>query len=209
MLGIALALPLLLFMVVDSVRTFVGSHPTEPEFSVFLELGAEEAAIRATRARLGTLQGIDSIRFVPRQEALSLLRKSPALADVLDALPDNPLPDAFTLRASEGFVENFGPSLLARVAEVAPGIRLGFVPKLDRDSSALRDGTVDLETGVLGSGMGPEIRVQALFRDRFIGVATYRLRSLRIRRSTVAKPTPHRPPPKRPMPIRPGTRKSM
>ena len=76
----------------------------------------------------------------------------------------------FTLRTSEGFVENFGPPLIARVSDAAPGIRLSFVPKLDRESSALRDGTVDLETGVIGSGMGPEIRVQALFRDRFVGV---------------------------------------
>jgi len=76
----------------------------------------------------------------------------------------------FTLRTSEGFVENFGPPLLARLAEAAPGVRLGFVPKVERESSALRDGTADLETGVLGRGMGPEIRVQALFRDRFLGV---------------------------------------
>ena len=33
-----------------------------------------------------------------------------------------------------------------------------------------RDGTVDLETGVVGEATGPELRTQALFRDRFIGV---------------------------------------
>lgn len=75
-----------------------------------------------------------------------------------------------TLRTSDGFVENFGPGLLARVAEDAPGVRLRFVPKLDRDSAPLRDGTVDLETGVVGKTTGPEVRTQALFRDRFIGV---------------------------------------
>jgi DNA-binding transcriptional LysR family regulator len=75
----------------------------------------------------------------------------------------------FTLRTSEGFVENFGAALLARVAE-APGVRLRFVPKLDKDSAPLRDGTVDLETGVVGKATGPEVRAQALFRDRFIGV---------------------------------------
>jgi DNA-binding transcriptional LysR family regulator len=34
----------------------------------------------------------------------------------------------------------------------------------------LRDGSVDLETGVVDQTSGPEVRVQALFRDRFIGV---------------------------------------
>ena len=76
----------------------------------------------------------------------------------------------FTLRTSEGFVENFGARLLARVSEEAPGVRLRFLPKLDKDSAQLRDGTVDLETGVVGKSTGPEVRAQALFRDRFIGV---------------------------------------
>ena len=76
----------------------------------------------------------------------------------------------FTLRTSEGFVENFGPHLIARVDEEAPGVRLCFVQKPNKESASLRDGTVDLETGVVGKTTGPEVRVQALFRDRFIGV---------------------------------------
>ena len=76
----------------------------------------------------------------------------------------------FTLRTREGFVENFGARLLARISAEAPGVRLRFVPKPHKDSSPLRDGSVDLETGVVGAATGPEVRVQALFRDRFIGV---------------------------------------
>ena len=76
----------------------------------------------------------------------------------------------FTLRTSEGFVENFGPDLIARAGDEAPGVRLRFVQKPDRDSASLRDGSVDLETGVVGKTLGPEVRAQALFRDRFIGV---------------------------------------
>jgi DNA-binding transcriptional LysR family regulator len=76
----------------------------------------------------------------------------------------------FTLRTSEGFVENFGPALIARVTDEAPGVRLRFVQKINKDSTPLRDGIVDLETGVVGKSTGPEVRAQALFRDRFIGV---------------------------------------
>ena len=49
-------------------------------------------------------------------------------------------------------------------------MRLRFVHKPDKDSTPLRDGAVDLETGVVGKTTGPEVRAQALFRDRFIGV---------------------------------------
>lgn len=76
----------------------------------------------------------------------------------------------FTLRTSDGFVETFGPALIERVAAEAPLVRLRFVQKTDKDSTPLRDGAVDLETGILGPAMGPEVRVQALFRDRFVGV---------------------------------------
>lgn len=32
----------------------------------------------------------------------------------------------FTLRTSEGFVECFGPALIARIGEQAPAVRLGL-----------------------------------------------------------------------------------
>jgi len=76
----------------------------------------------------------------------------------------------FTLRTRDGFVENFGAALVARVAAEAPGVRLRFVPKPDKDNTPLRDGSVDLETGVVGQRTGPEMRAQALIRDRFVGV---------------------------------------
>lgn len=76
----------------------------------------------------------------------------------------------FTLRVGDGFVENFGPALVGRIGEEAPGVRLRFVTKTDKDSAPLRDGSVDLDTGVVGADAGPEIRTRALFQDRFVGV---------------------------------------
>jgi DNA-binding transcriptional LysR family regulator len=74
----------------------------------------------------------------------------------------------FTIRAREGFVETFGPALIERLAREAPGARLRFLAKPDRDSGPLRAGEVDLETGVVGAATGPEVRAQLLFRDRFV-----------------------------------------
>ncbi len=76
----------------------------------------------------------------------------------------------FTFRASEGFVENFGASLLARVSAEAPGVQMHFLHKLEKTSDPLRDGTVDLETGVVDQSISPEVRAQSLFRDRYVGV---------------------------------------
>lgn len=81
----------------------------------------------------------------------------------------------FTLRTSEGFVENFGPALLAEVARDAPGVQLRFLPKLDKDSGPLRDGTVDLETGVIEDDT-PR-RVRALFEDQLAAPFALAIRS--------------------------------
>jgi DNA-binding transcriptional LysR family regulator len=76
----------------------------------------------------------------------------------------------FVLRASDGFAESIGPVLIQRVAEEAPNVRIRFIRKLDKDSSGLRGGEIDLETGVVGNTISPEVRAQALFVDRYVGV---------------------------------------
>lgn len=97
------------------------------------------------------------------EQALRML--SPAVSAVR---PD--VRRTFTIRTSDGFVENFGAALLAAIAAEAPGITIHFVQKVTRDGTLLRDGTVDFETGVVGADLSPEIRTVALFRDRLVGV---------------------------------------
>lgn len=109
-----------------------------------------------------------------RDDVAELVAHAQAVLRKAEKLDLARLDRTFTLRASDGFVENFGPALIARVARDAPDVRLRFVPKLDRESTALRDGSADLETGVIGDATGPEVRTRALFRDRFVGVVTAR-----------------------------------
>jgi len=85
-----------------------------------------------------------------------------------DALKVESLERLFTIRANDGFVVAFGPLLIAAVASVAPGVCIRFSPKPEKTSRYLREGLVDLEIGVQGN-MGPEIRLQRLFQDRFVG----------------------------------------
>ena len=107
----------------------------------------------ALRERVRTLTG----------EVKSVLR--PAARD-LDLAS---LERVFTIRANEGFVEAFAARLVGAVTEAAPGVRLRFAPKPDKDVRSLREGLVDLEIGVLGE-TGPEVKIQSLFRDQFVGV---------------------------------------
>lgn len=114
--------------------------------------------------------------LVPTPRAIELRERVSALVLEVDAvlrpaetLDLQRLTRIFTIRNREGFVENFGPALIARVEQEASGVKLRFVPKLDKDSTVLRDASVDLETGVIGGTTGPEVRAQSLFHDRFVG----------------------------------------
>jgi DNA-binding transcriptional LysR family regulator len=105
-----------------------------------------------------------------RERVGQLVEDGEAVLRPAETLDLKQLRRTFTLRTSEGFVETFGPGLITRVGEDAPGVQLRFAQKPDKDSAPLRDGTVDLETGVVGKTTGPEVRAQKLFADRFIGV---------------------------------------
>jgi DNA-binding transcriptional LysR family regulator len=76
----------------------------------------------------------------------------------------------FTIRANEAFTQLYAAKLSAAVSAVAPGVRLRFMPKPDKDIGPLREGTVDIEIGVI-SGDGGELRAQTLYRDAYVGVA--------------------------------------
>jgi len=105
-----------------------------------------------------------------REQVSQLVQDAHAVLRPAHTLDLGEVVRTFTLRTSEEFVERFGPALLARIAQEAPGVRLRFVHKSDKHSALLRDGGVDLETGVVDVCASPEVLTQALFRDRLVGV---------------------------------------
>ena len=171
---------------------------TSPDFNLLLTLDvllAEGSVARAARrlrlspsamsralARLRETTGDPLLvragrGLVPTPRALELrerigplVQEAEAVLRPAEALDLTALARTFVLRTREGFVESYGPALMARIGQDAPGVRLHFLQKSDKNSSALRDGLVDMETGVIGPETGPEIRAQALFHDRFVGV---------------------------------------
>ncbi|MEN0108832.1 MAG: LysR family transcriptional regulator, partial [Pseudomonas sp.] len=129
------------------------------------ETTGDPLLVRAGRGLVPTpraLQLRERVRHVV-QEAQAVLRPD----DEVDLAH---LQRTFTLRNSEGFVENFGAALLARLQREAPAVQLRFMPKLDKHSTLLREGEVDLETAVVGTEASPELLTQGLFQDRYIGV---------------------------------------
>jgi DNA-binding transcriptional LysR family regulator len=121
--------------------------------------------VRAGRGLVPTPRAIEL-----REQVSQLVQDAEAVLRPAEKLILKELVRTFTLRTREDFVENFGAALITRIGEQAPGARLCFVQKPDKESTALRDGAVDLETGVVGKITAPEVHAHPLFTDRFIGV---------------------------------------
>ena len=129
------------------------------------ETTGDPLLVRAGRGLVATPRALEL-----RERVSQLVIETQAILRPAEAPKLKALSRTFILRTSEGFVENFGPELIARVAEHAPNARLCFLQKSDKESMPLRDGSIDMETGVVEKATAPELRVQALFRDRYVGV---------------------------------------
>ncbi len=101
-IGVVLALPLGMYLLVSNVQSLASSIPTEPQISVFLTPGAAKTDVAALENRLRAVEHVRSVRFVSREAALASLKRSPGMADVISTLRENPLPDAYVVTLGEG-----------------------------------------------------------------------------------------------------------
>ncbi|MCK0197459.1 LysR substrate-binding domain-containing protein [Ancylobacter sp. 6x-1] len=109
----------------------------------------------------------------PHAEAIAdeVHRLAAAVSEVLSPPPALDLGRVqrdVAIRANDAFVLLHAARLSAAISATAPGLRLRFVPKPDKNIQALRDADVDLDIGVVG-GEAAELRGRILFRDRFVG----------------------------------------
>ena len=91
-MGLALALPLGLSIVMDNLRHFAGSVQQSREINLVLKADVDAAAAERTA---GTLRGrgdVASVELRTPEQALAGFRESSGLGEALDALGDNPLP---------------------------------------------------------------------------------------------------------------------
>lgn len=96
-IGIALSLPLGLYLVVNNLDQVAANSQGQPEISIFLKDNASRSVQRDIEAKLKAHTEIKDFRFVSRDTALKELSQNMGLADTAAILGKNPLPDAFVL----------------------------------------------------------------------------------------------------------------
>ncbi len=100
-IGIALALPGALNLVVQNGRNLAGSWESARDFSVYLTPGAELAVAEKLAAELKKREQIDSVQIISAADALVEFRESSGLGEVLDSLDSNPLPHTLIVRPKD------------------------------------------------------------------------------------------------------------
>jgi cell division transport system permease protein len=115
-IAIALSLPVGLYVGLSQLQAFTRQLSSDPQISIFLALDADGRDAAGIDQRLRSDPGVGSYRFIAKAQALSDLKRSAAMSDVLDNLKQNPLPDAFVATARGN-----RPETLERLRDDAKG----------------------------------------------------------------------------------------
>ncbi len=105
-MGIAISLPVGLYVLMHNVQGLVADMGRTPQISLFLAMGTPKDEAEQIGKRLEQHAGIARAEFVPRDQALEQLKRRAGLADVINGLKQNPLPDAFIIQPKSSDVES-------------------------------------------------------------------------------------------------------
>jgi cell division transport system permease protein len=102
-IGIALALPACLHVLVQNVRAASGGWGNALDISVYMKTDATLEQAKQARQRIQQRRDVEEVTLVEADAALAEFRKSSGFGEALDALKDNPLPHALVVRPAEEF----------------------------------------------------------------------------------------------------------
>jgi cell division transport system permease protein len=122
-IGIALALPSSLYLLVDNLQQLGRSWDGSASLSLFLKQSARRETAQGLADRLRTWPEVDSLRLISPEEALEEFRRLSGFGDALDALEENPLPYVLTLQPA---TDHAAPDAAKRLLE-----RLQRLPEVD------------------------------------------------------------------------------
>jgi cell division transport system permease protein len=97
-IGIALALPAALGVLVQSGRALAGGWADVRDFSVYLTPGVALDRAEALARELRGKPGVESVRLISADTAVAELSKDPGFAGALATLEANPLPHTLVVR---------------------------------------------------------------------------------------------------------------
>ncbi len=156
-IGIALALPACLHLLVTNAQSAVGGWNRAVSVSVYLKrpTAAEEA--RRIAERMGQRRDIEAVDLVTADDALKAFRTNSGFGAAIDALNENPLPHALVLRPAADYATPEHLAALAEELRKLPSVDVvqldtAWVERLAAILDAIRRGVL-LAGGLLAVGI--------------------------------------------------------
>ena len=97
-IGVALALPAGLALIVNNLRVATGDLSNAVDFTVHFKLGTPLERVRQIATSAGERQGIAAVTVTTADQALEEFKQASGFGDALAALKDNPLPHHLTVK---------------------------------------------------------------------------------------------------------------
>lgn len=121
-IGIALALPACLHVMVQNVRAASGGWSNALDVSVYMKQSAKLDETQQVAERIRKRRDVAEVTVVEADAALEEFRRNSGFGEALEALKDNPLPHALVVRPAEGFREAGQVAALTGELRALPGV---------------------------------------------------------------------------------------
>jgi cell division transport system permease protein len=134
-LGIALALPVSLFVVTENIKALSGNWNDNPQVSVFVRQNISSASTLALGNKLQQVSGVLSVVYMSPESALEQFRQYAGFGEALKLLDENPLPAVYVVKPISADAGSL--TLLSQQLEALPEVEyvqldLAWIQKLQR-----------------------------------------------------------------------------
>jgi cell division transport system permease protein len=123
-IGVALALPAGVAVIVGNLRAATGDLSNAVDFSVHFKLGTPIERVQQVAANARQRAGVESITVTTADQALEEFKQASGFGDALAALKDNPLPHHLTVRPSANSSGPADVESLRRYFEAFPEVEI-------------------------------------------------------------------------------------
>jgi cell division transport system permease protein len=156
-IGIALALPACLHLLVTNAQRAVGGWNRAISVSVYLKQPTSPDEARRVAERLRQRRDLASVDLITSEEALKAFRSESGFGEAIDALNENPLPHSLVLRPGPNYASPAHLSSLAADLQKMPSVDVvqldtAWVERLDAILEGIRRGIL-LTAGLLAVGI--------------------------------------------------------
>jgi cell division transport system permease protein len=123
-IGIALALPGGLYVLLANVQSIAGGWDIAAQISLFLRQDAAAQSVEALASRLRQHEDVADVQIITAEQALREFRTNSGFGEALDTLKVNPLPPTLTVSPAWDLVQPEQLSALATELKALPEVEL-------------------------------------------------------------------------------------